>query len=44
MGVHTFPKGICPKVNVIVQLEYKYVCIYECMYEYSRPILDNISF
>ena len=22
-GVHTFPKGICPKVNVIVQLEYE---------------------
>ena len=22
-GVHTFPKGICPKVNVIAQLEYK---------------------
>ena len=22
-GVHTFPKGICPKVNVIVRLEYK---------------------
>ena len=22
-GVHTFPKGICLKVNVIVQLEYK---------------------
>ena len=23
MGVHTFPKGICPKVNVIAQLEYE---------------------
>ena len=23
MGVHTFPKGICPKVNVIARLEYK---------------------
>ena len=22
-GVHTFPKGICPKVNVIAQLEYE---------------------
>ena len=22
-GVHTFPKGICPKVNVIARLEYK---------------------
>ena len=22
-GVHTFPKGICPKVNVIAQLELK---------------------
>ena len=22
-GVYTFPKGICPKVNVMVQLEYK---------------------
>ena len=21
--VHTFPKGICPKVNVIVRLEYE---------------------
>ena len=24
-GVHTFPKGICPKVNVIVQLVYELV-------------------
>ena len=23
MGVHTFPKGICPKVNVIAQLEFE---------------------
>ena len=23
MGVHTFPKGICPKVNVIGRLEYE---------------------
>ena len=22
-GVHTFPKGICPRVNVIARLEYK---------------------
>ena len=22
-GVHTFPKGICPKVNVIARLEYE---------------------
>ena len=22
-GVHTFPKGICPKVNVIVRLEFE---------------------
>ena len=22
-GVHTFPKGICPKVNVILRLEYE---------------------
>ena len=22
-GVHTFPKGICPKVNIIVRLEYE---------------------
>ena len=22
-GVHTFPKGICPKMNVIVRLEYE---------------------
>ena len=22
-GVHTFPKGICPKVNVITRLEYE---------------------
>ena len=21
--MHTFPKGICPKVNIIVQLEYE---------------------
>ena len=23
-GVHTFPKGICPKVNVIARLEYEF--------------------
>ena len=22
-GVHTFPKGICPKVNIIARLEYE---------------------
>ena len=22
-GVHNFPNGICPKVNIIVQLEFK---------------------
>ena len=22
-GFHTFPKGICPKVNIIARLEYK---------------------
>ena len=22
-GVHTFPKGICPKLNVIARLEYE---------------------
>ena len=27
MGVHTFPKGICPKVNVIPQLEFKLTTI-----------------
>ena len=24
-GVHTFPEGICPKVNVIARLEYELV-------------------
>ena len=24
-GVHTFPKGICPKVNVIARLEFELV-------------------
>ena len=24
-GVHTFPKGICPKVNVIAQLEFELI-------------------
>ena len=24
-GVYTFPKGINPKVNVIVQLEFKFI-------------------
>ena len=23
MGVHTYPKGICPKVNVTARLEYE---------------------
>ena len=23
VGIHTFPKGICPKVNVIAQLEFE---------------------
>ena len=23
MGVHTFPKGICPKVNAISRLEFE---------------------
>ena len=25
-GVHTFPKGICPKVNVIARLEFELAC------------------
>ena len=25
MGIYTFPKGICPKVNVIARLEYEFV-------------------
>ena len=24
-GVHDFPKGICPKVNIIVLLEFEFV-------------------
>ena len=24
-GVHTFPKGICPKANVIAQLEFELI-------------------
>ena len=26
MGVHTFPKGICPKVNVIARQEFELAC------------------
>ena len=27
--VHTFPKGICPKVNIIVRLEFE-LAYYDC--------------
>ena len=43
-GVHTFPKGICPKVNVIARLEYElayYDSVVHRFYHYTtRTLLE----
>ena len=52
MGFHTFPKGICLKVNVIARLEYEiYIYIYIYIYimscrqhEYPWPSLATSSY
>ena len=36
-GVHTFPKGICPKVNVIVRLEYE-LAYYDSAVHRFKPL------
>ena len=43
-GVHTFPKGICPKVNIIVQLEYKLAfddSAVQCFNDYAMRTLPQ---
>ena len=43
-GVHTFPKGICPKVNVIARLEYEvanYDSAVQRFYHYTTRTLPE---
>ena len=44
-GVHTFPKGICPKVNVIARLEYELAYYDSAVHRFNhyttRTPLDN---
>ena len=35
-GVHTFPKGICPKVNVIARLEYELAYYDSAVHRFNR--------
>ena len=35
-GVHTFPKGICPKVNVIVRLEYELAYYHSAVHRFNH--------
>ena len=35
-GVHTFPKGICPKVNVIARLEYEIACYDSAVHRFNH--------
>ena len=39
MGVHTFPKGICPKVNVIAQLEYELAYYDSAVHRFNHYIM-----
>ena len=47
-GVHTFPKGICPKVNVIARLEYELAyydsTVYRINHYTSRTPPINLEF
>ena len=36
MGVHTFLKGICPKVNVIARLEYELAYYDPAVYRFKH--------
>ena len=43
MGVHTFPKSICPKVNVIARLEYELAYYDSAVYRFNHyTILINM--
>ena len=35
-GVHTFPKGICPKVNVIARLEFELAYYDSAVYRFDH--------
>ena len=35
-GVHTFPRGICPKVNVIVRLEYELAYYHSAVHRFNH--------
>ena len=35
-GVHTFPKGICPKVNVIARLRYELAYYDSAVHRFNR--------
>ena len=37
-GVHTFPKGICPKVDVIARLEYKLAYYDSAVHRFNQYI------
>ena len=34
--VHTFPKGICPKVNVIARLEFGFACYDSAVHRFNH--------
>ena len=36
MAVYTFPKGICPKVNIIVWLEYQLAYYDSAVYRFNH--------
>ena len=40
-GVHTFPKGICPKVNVIARLEFELAYYDSAVHSYLNNLLFN---
>ena len=43
LGVHTFPKGLCPKVNIIVQLEFELTYYDSAVQRFNHHTWFNVS-
>ena len=41
--IHTFPKGICPKVNTIVRLEYEHAYYDSAVHRFNYYITRTMS-
>ena len=41
--IHTFPKGICPKVNIIVWLKFKLTHLEATVHHFSHYTIEDSS-